>query len=112
VLAGVTPSAVSRAHRRYLVTVANGRGETTLSGARLLIATGRRPVTTDLNLDAVRVKTGPGGEVLVDEYLRTHNEGIWAAGDVTGGPQFIYIAAAQGSQVADNALRGAQRTLD
>ncbi|MEG7364426.1 mercuric reductase, partial [Pseudomonas citronellolis] len=40
------------------------------------------------------------------------NERIWAAGDVTGGPQFVYVAAAQGTLVADNALSGAERTLD
>jgi len=83
-----------------------------LRARRLLVATGRRPVTTGLNLDVVGVKTGERGEVVVDQYLRTTNERIWAAGDVTGGQQFVYVAAAQGGLVADNALSGAQRTLD
>jgi mercuric reductase len=65
-----------------------------------------------LNLDAVGVKTGSRGEVVVDEHLRTGNPRIWAAGDVTGHPQFVYVAAAHGTLVADNAFEDARRTLD
>lgn len=87
-------------------------GEAELRAARLLIATGRRPVTTGLHLDRAGVKTGPRGEITVDDYLRTTSPRIWAAGDVTGHPQFVYVAAAHGTLVADNALAGAGRTLD
>jgi mercuric reductase len=79
---------------------------------QLLVATGRRPVTVGLNLDAVGVKTGTRGEIVVDEYLRTSHPRIWAAGDVTGHPQFVYVAAAHGTLIADNAFADAQRTLD
>jgi mercuric reductase len=79
---------------------------------RLLVATGRRPVTEGLALEPVGVKLGQRGEVVVDELLRTHNPRIWAAGDVTGAPQFVYLAAAHGTLVADNALDRAGRTLD
>ncbi|WP_298800354.1 mercury(II) reductase [uncultured Pseudonocardia sp.] len=81
-------------------------------GARLLLAAGRRPVTAGLGLDAVGVKTGDLGEIVVDDRLRTTNPRIWAGGDVTGHPQYVYTAAAHGTLVADNALRGADRTLD
>ena len=87
-----------------------GAGE--LHGADLLVATGRRPATSGLNLDAVGVKTGERGEVVVDDQQRTSNPHVWAAGDVTGAPQFVYVAAAQGSVAADNALAGAARVLD
>ncbi|MBC9723782.1 mercury(II) reductase [Streptomyces sp. TRM68367] len=86
--------------------------EIELRAEQLLIATGRRANTTGLGLDTVGVKTGERGEVVVDDHLRTTNERIWAAGDVAGGPQFVYVAAAQGTLVADNALAGAERTLD
>lgn len=86
--------------------------ETELRAEHLLIATGRRPVTDGLNLDTVGVKTGGHGEVVVDAHLRSSNARIWAAGDVTGGPQFVYVAAAQGVLAADNALTGAGRTMD
>ncbi|MQA03854.1 MAG: mercury(II) reductase [Streptosporangiales bacterium] len=87
-------------------------GAVTARAEQLLVATGRRPVTAGLDLDTVGVKTGPRGEVVVDEHLRTHNPRIWAAGDVTGHPQFVYIAGAHGSLVADNAFDHAGRTLD
>jgi mercuric reductase len=83
-----------------------------VSGQRLLLATGRHPVTAGLNLDAVGVKTGSRGEIVVDEHLRTHNSRIWAAGDVTGHPQYVYVAGAHGAVVVDNAFANADRTLD
>jgi mercuric reductase len=88
------------------------RVEAELRAEELLMATGRRPVTAGLGLERVGVKAGPLGEVTVDPYLRSTHPRIWAAGDVTGGPQFVYVAAAQGTPAADNALAGAQRTLD
>jgi pyruvate/2-oxoglutarate dehydrogenase complex dihydrolipoamide dehydrogenase (E3) component len=90
----------------YLLATGSTRGQ------RLLLAAGRRPVTAGLNLDGVGVKTGNRGEVVVDEELRTTQPRIWAAGDVTGHPQYVYVAAAHGALVAANALDGAQRTLD
>ncbi len=79
---------------------------------QILVAAGRRPVTAGLNLDAAGVKTGGYGEILTDESGQTANPRIWAAGDVTGGPQFVYVAAAQGSAAAANALHNAGPTLD
>jgi mercuric reductase len=83
-----------------------------LRAEQLLVATGRRPVTDGLGLEDVDVTTGERGEVVVDVHLRTTNERIWAAGDVTGHPRFVYVAAAHGTLVADNALDGEGRTLD
>lgn len=82
-----------------------------LTADELLVATGRRPVSGGLGLDRVGVKVADGGQILVDEHLRTSNPRIWAAGDVTGGPQYVYVAAAHGTLVADNALDDANRTL-
>lgn len=109
---GTRVGAVRRDRDAILATLAGPVGERQVRASHLLVATGRRPVTDGLGLGRVGVKTGPRGEVLVDEYLRTHNERIWAAGDVTTHPQFVYVAAAHGTLVADNALAGAQRTLD
>lgn len=83
-----------------------------LRAEQLLVATGRAPITDDLDLDQVGVKLGERGQVEVDEQLRTANPRIWAAGDVTGAPQFVYVAGAQGNLVADNAFDDAGRTLD
>jgi mercuric reductase len=98
---------------RVVATVRHHDGSSEeLRAERLLVATGRRPVTAGLGLEAVGVKVGEHGQVVVDEQLRTHNPRIWAAGDVTGAPQFVYVAAAHGALVADNALDQAGRTLD
>lgn len=109
---GATVTAVRRDAAGHIVTGAWGGEVFKLRAERLLVATGRRPVTGGLNLEGVGVKTGERGEVVVDEHLRTSNERIWAAGDVTGHPQFVYVAAAHGTLVADKALAGVERTLD
>jgi len=89
-----------------------GAAERELAYGQILVATGRHPVTAGLNVDAAGVKTGGRGEIITDESGRTANARIWAAGDVTGGPQFVYVAAAQGSAAAANALFNAERTVD
>lgn len=98
-------------YRLALAAASNGQPPE-LRAEQLLVATGRRPATDGLNLDAVGVKVGRRGEVVVDEFLRTGNPRIWAAGDVTGHPQFVYVAAAHGALVVDNALDDVGRTLD
>ncbi|MGH3736137.1 MAG: mercury(II) reductase [Micromonosporaceae bacterium] len=79
---------------------------------RVLVAAGRRPVTDGLDLDVVGVKVGERGQIVVDDQLRTAHPRIWAAGDVTGHPNFVYVAAAHGALVVENALHGAGRTVD
>lgn len=102
-------SAVTDDDGAVVVTTTTGRQ---VRGARLLLAAGRRPVTAGLGLDAVGVKTGDRGEIVVDDQLRSTHPQIWAAGDVTGHPQYVYVAAAHGLLVADNALHGTDRSLD
>jgi mercuric reductase len=97
--------------RSAIITTAGGL-ERELAYGQILVAAGRRPATAGLNLDAAGVKTGARGEIITDEYQRTANPRIWAAGDVTGGPQFVYTAAAQGSAAAANALQNAGRAVD
>ncbi len=58
----------------------------------VLLATGRRPMTEGLNLEAAGVKLTEQGAIAVDERLHTSAPGIWALGDVKGGPQFTYIS--------------------
>ncbi|MHB8348346.1 MAG: mercury(II) reductase [Acidiferrobacterales bacterium] len=78
----------------------------TLRGDALLVAAGRRPNTIDLNLAAVGVKTEKNGAIAVDDHLRTSVESIYAAGDCTNQPQFVYVAAAGGTRAAINMLGG------
>ena len=85
---------------------------TRLEADKLLMATGRRANTANLGLDAAGVETDPRGAVIVDAGLATSNPSVWAAGDVTTTPQFVYVAAASGNIAAENALRDAGRKID
>lgn len=93
-----------------LVTGIGGRED--IRASKLLVATGRRPVTGELNLAAVGVTTGEDGEVVVDSRLASANSRIWAAGDVTGHPEFVYVAASHGALVVDNAFSDTGREVD
>lgn len=111
VRACTTLTDVRRDETGYRLAVTKHGEVTELRADALLMATGRRPATAGLNLDAVGVKTDGRGAVLVDEHLHTSNPRIWAAGDVTPVPQFVYVATAHGKLVAQNALDGAGRAL-
>jgi mercuric reductase len=78
------------------------------SGARLLVATGRAPRTPALDVDAAGVKTDERGFVIVDDRQATSNPRIYAAGDVSGAPQYVYVAAATGRVAALNATGSAR----
>ena len=91
-------------------SMAGGRQDFTAD--RLLVAVGRAPVTEGLKLDAVEVKTGAAGEIVVTDQLATSNPRIWAAGDVTGHREFVYVAAAHGTLAVENAFTGADRSVD
>ncbi len=78
----------------------------------ILVATGRQPNIESLGLDAVGVDTDAGGAIIVDEHQRTSVASIYAAGDVTVQPQFVYVAAAGGATAAQNALEGDTGRLD
>jgi pyruvate/2-oxoglutarate dehydrogenase complex dihydrolipoamide dehydrogenase (E3) component len=58
----------------------------------ILAATGRRPVTAGLALDAAGIRVTDGGAIGVDEHLRTSQRHVFAVGDVNGGPQFTYVS--------------------
>ncbi|ANU10889.1 mercury(II) reductase [Planococcus antarcticus DSM 14505] len=83
-----------------------------IESEELLLATGRTPNTENLNLRVANVETGSRGEIRIDEYARTTNEQIYAAGDVTLGPQFVYVAAYQGRMAAGNAVGGRNVKID
>ncbi|GAB1233148.1 mercury(II) reductase [Ferrigenium sp. UT4] len=73
---------------------------------RLLIATGRVPNTHSLCLDGVGVALNEQGRITVDDHLRTSAPDIYAAGDCTDQPQYVYVAAAAGKHAAINMLGG------
>lgn len=92
------------------ITVVTDADEVTAE--HLLVATGRRPQTDDLGLGDVGIALDEDGALPVDATLRTSNPKVWAAGDVTGHPQFVYVAARHGKTVIENAFDEADRTVD
>ena len=100
----------SREIKRVYVTV-NGSREV-IESDQLLVATGRKPNTDSLNLSAAGVETGKNNEILINDFGQTSNEKIYAAGDVTLGPQFVYVAAYEGGIITDNAIGGLNKKID
>ncbi|MEJ5253720.1 MAG: mercury(II) reductase [Acidimicrobiales bacterium] len=98
-----------RASHDVLVESADG---VRVEGSHLLVATGRRPRTAGLGLDRAGVVLDEQGAIVVDRHQRTTNPRIYAAGDVTGSPQFVYLAAAQGAVAAEHAIVGRGSTVD
>ena len=78
----------------------------------VLIATGRRPKTDGLGLEAAGIELGPHGEIPVDAYNRTACESIYAVGDVTNRVQLTPVAIREGQAFADSVFGGNPRTID
>ena len=102
---------VSRVQRRddFVIESIEAGEKRSLSTEQLLVATGRRPNSRDMGLETAGVNVGTHGEILVDEHLRTSSKTVYAAGDVTGDPMFVYVAAYAGTLAAENALGGNRR---
>ncbi|MHB8621449.1 MAG: FAD-dependent oxidoreductase, partial [Chloroflexota bacterium] len=91
-------------------TVRSAAGQRSIAGSHVLNAAGRMPNTEDLRLDAAGVKTDERGNIAVDERLRTNVEGIYALGDVKGGPAFTHISYDDFRVLRGNLLEGKQAT--
>ena len=112
VVTGASISSVVADGARRLVAFEAAGSEHRISADQVLVATGRRPNTADLGLEKAGVEVTERGAVLVDDGLRTSNPRVWAAGDVTGHPQFVYVAAYEGNLAARNAITGADFKID
>ena len=75
-----------------------------LTADRVLLATGRAPNTEALGLTDADVAQTSSGAIIIDDRMRTSKAGIYAAGDVTGKDQFVYMAAYGAKLAAKNAL--------
>jgi mercuric reductase len=86
-------------------------GSEQLAGDRLLIATGRRANTGLLGLENAGVRTDDGGAIVIDERMQSTADGVYAAGDCTNSPEYVYVAAAGGTRAAIN-MTGGDARLD
>lgn len=92
VLLNAKATHVSKAGRSIHLQVQRNRHLTTLVGSHLLVATGRIPNSDTLNLPAARIRTDHRGFIEVDERLKTTAGGVYALGDIKGGPAFTHIS--------------------
>ena len=86
-------------------------GTVKLKADQLLVATGRQANTADLGLEVAGVAVDGSGAVVIDEHMRTSVSHIYAAGDCTNQPQYVYVAAAAGTRAARN-MTGGDAVLD
>ncbi|MGB1302092.1 MAG: mercury(II) reductase, partial [Pseudoalteromonas tetraodonis] len=86
-----------------------GTNDGTLKADKLLISTGRNANTTKLGLDSIGVESEKNGAIKVNDRMETSIANIYAAGDCSNMPQFVYVAAAAGSRAGINMTGGDSR---
>lgn len=107
VLLHTLPDSVAHDGKEFVIETKAG----TLHADRLLVATGRQPNSDRLALNEAGVATRRDGAIVIDDHMRTSVEHIYAAGDCTDQPQFVYVAAAAGTRAAVN-MTGGEAALD
>jgi pyruvate/2-oxoglutarate dehydrogenase complex dihydrolipoamide dehydrogenase (E3) component len=103
---------VEKQNGQVVLTVQTGGSSQTVRGSHLLVATGRRPNTDDLGLESAGVQRSPEGFIKVNGRLETNVPGIWALGDVKGGPAFTHISFNDYQIVYANLIEGKNQSID
>ena len=112
VLDHLTYRAIERSDAGASLTVYGAAGNRTLEAELVLNATGRVANTEGLGLAIAGIALRDNGAIWVDDRMRTSLPGVYAAGDVTGRDQFVYMAAYGARLAAENALNGDGRRYD
>ena len=102
-------TAVEKKDGSIILALEGSHGLSTVTGSNLLVATGRRPNSDDLGVDKAGIETDKKGFIKVNGRLETNVPGIWALGDVKGGPAFTHISYNDFQIVYGNLVEG--RTL-
>ena len=103
---------VEKRDSKILLTLESPRGTEILSGTHLLVATGRHPNTDDMGLDKAGVAVDARGYIKVNFRLETNVPGIWALGDVKGGPAFTHISYNDYQIIYGNLMEGKSLTIE
>ncbi|AHY45678.1 dihydrolipoyl dehydrogenase [Rubrobacter radiotolerans] len=90
------PESLDTSGEGVKLKVEGKNGEETLEAEKLLVAVGRKTTAEYLNLDATKVETNKRGEIQVDEFYRTAEDGVYAAGDIVGGYWLAHAAGHEG----------------
>ncbi len=107
-----TPTRVKPSNGRIILELDPSGGLSSLAGSHILVATGRRPNTDDLGLEKVGVERDSRGFIKVNDRLETNVPGIWALGDVKGGPAFTHISYNDYQIIYANMVEGKNLTID
>jgi pyruvate/2-oxoglutarate dehydrogenase complex dihydrolipoamide dehydrogenase (E3) component len=110
VLLGTEARCATRDGEGLKLEVTAADGPRILRGTHVVVATGRVPNTDRLNLGAAGVRTDARGFVIVNERLETTASGVYALGDVKGGPAFTHISYDDFRIVRTNLLQGGNAT--
>jgi mercuric reductase len=109
---GLTYERIRKTGEGVALEVTQDSSPRIISSEQVLIATGRSPNTHGLGLADAGIATDARGAIKTDEFLSTRRPGVYAAGDVTGRDQYVYMAAYGAKLAADNALNGHERRYD
>jgi len=104
IVTGVKILSVKEKGGMKVVTCEIGGKKKNFKAESLLVATGRSPNTKGMELEKIGVKLNDKGAIIVDDEMRTSAPNIFAAGDVTGEPMLVTVAAHQGAIAAQNAI--------
>lgn len=111
-----TGAAVKKAYKKdnkKILTYLIDKKEYEISGDEILLAAGKTPNTKDLDLDKAGIDTDKRHAVVVNEYLKTSNDNVFAVGDVINQPSRLETTAGrEGSIAAENALNGSKEKID
>jgi mercury(II) reductase len=105
VVSGIAYRGIRKTGNGVALGIVRDGQEMTIEADRVLIATGRTPNIEGLQLTEHDIVVSPKG-IVVDDRMRTSKPGVYAAGDVTGQDQFVYMAAYGAKLAAKNALNG------
>ncbi len=108
----VRTKAIRKTERGIPLDISADSNDEMLEAEQVLVTTGRRPNPADLGLEESGVELLPNRGIKVDDRMRTTRQGVYAAGDVTGRDQFVYMAAYGGRIAAENALNGDSSRYD
>src|SRR5216684_242798 len=105
-------TAVERVAGGRRISFTNDGRHKELEVDEILVATGRKPNTQGLALEKAGIELTDSQAIKVSDDLQTTNPRVWAAGDVTGHRQFVYVAAYEGNIAARNAFEAVGRKVD
>ncbi len=105
-------TAVEKKDGSIILAIEGSHGLSTVTGSHLLVATGRLPNSDDLGVDKAGIEIDQKGFIKVNGRLETNVPGIWALGDVKGGPAFTHISYNDFQIVYGNLVEGRTLSVD